>query len=125
MYQDTCDVNATTLYTITKPLTVEVRLNKAVKTTAMLDSGSEGNFIHPNLIGKYGLETHKREKPLRVTHVQGKTVVVINEQVICEMQIGLHTEVIIFDVCPIGKHKVILGVPWLTQHEPKVQWEKR
>jgi hypothetical protein len=125
MYQDTCNVNATTLYTIAKPLTVEVRLNKAVDTTVMLDSGSEGNFIHLNLIGKYGLETHKREKPLRVTHVQGKTVVVINEQVICKMQIGLHTEVIIFDVCLIGKHKVILGVLWLTQHEPKVQWEKR
>ena len=28
------------------------------------------------------------------------------------------------DVCELGKTDVILGMPWLTAHNPEIDWEK-
>ena len=28
------------------------------------------------------------------------------------------------DVCNLGKTEVILGMPWLTAHNPEIDWEK-
>jgi len=28
------------------------------------------------------------------------------------------------DVCELGKTNVILGIPWLTAHNPEIDWEK-
>jgi hypothetical protein len=125
MYADTCDVNSVALYSIAEPLMVRVRLNKAEReTTAMVDSGSEGNFIHPDIVRKYDLITVTRERPLKVTHVQGGTVALVKEQAITAVKIGGHREIAVFDICPIGKHRIILGVPWLKRHEPRIQWTK-
>ena len=33
-----------------------------------------------------------------------------------------HREVITMDVAPLGKHEVILGLPWFKVHEPSVDW---
>ena len=33
-----------------------------------------------------------------------------------------HTEEIQFDLATIGTHMVILGMPWLRQHNPNIDW---
>jgi hypothetical protein len=38
------------------------------------------------------------------------------------MTIGGHSEMLTFDMVPLGKHNVVLGLPWLQQHDPIIQW---
>jgi len=35
-----------------------------------------------------------------------------------------HVERVRIDVCKLGKTDVILGMPWLVAHNPKIDWEK-
>jgi hypothetical protein len=34
----------------------------------------------------------------------------------------LHTEEITLDVVPLGKHAIIIGMPWLQVHNPHLDW---
>jgi len=38
------------------------------------------------------------------------------------MRIGGHFEKIQFDVTKIGNHDIILGLPWMEQHNPNINW---
>ena len=49
----------------------------------------------------------------------------VTEQVQCQMCKGNHSEYITFDVVPLGKHVIIIGMPWLQVHNPRMDWEKR
>ena len=63
-----------------------------------------------------------QERPLQVTHVQGGAVGLVTEQVVCWVDIGDHHEMVTLDVVPLGKHAIILGLPWLQQHKPTISW---
>ena len=36
-----------------------------------------------------------------------------------------HTERVMFVVAALGEEKVILGLPWLWEHNPEVDWASR
>jgi hypothetical protein len=38
------------------------------------------------------------------------------------MTIGGHSETLTFDIALLGKHNIVLGLPWLQQHNPIVHW---
>ena len=115
-----CEIDSVS--SIANHYTVRVSLNKAVHAMAMLDSGSAGNFISPRLVEKHSLRTTPCERPLQVTDVQGGAVSLVTEQVVCQMDIGDHHEMVTLDIVPLGKHAVILGLPWLQQHKPTISW---
>jgi len=121
-------VNITeTPYEIVPQFTVMVNLNQAGKVKALLDSGSSGNFINLAVVKKLRLLTTTRKGLLRVTHVKGGEVGIVDRQVKCYMRIRdskgrSHREIITLDVIPLGKHQVILGLPWLKHHEPTLDW---
>ena len=118
-----CGINVITPYSITKQFFTKVWINEAVEIKAMIESGSAGNFISPATIEKYGLKTQMRDMPLSVTHVQGGLVGVVSEQVTCEMSLGTHRETLTLNVIPLGRHAIILGMPWLRVHNPNMDWE--
>jgi len=108
------EINAITPYSISKHVTTKVKINQTDPVLAMLDSGSAGNFISPTVVQWLGLITQPRDRPLSVTHVQGRQVGQVTEQVICDMSIKGHSEEITFNVVPLGRHAIILGLPWLA-----------
>ena len=118
-----CGINAVTPYSIIKQFFTKVWINKAVEVKVMIDSGSAGNFISPATVEKYGLRTHMRSTPLSVTHVQGGSVGIVSEQVTFKMSKDAHSETITLDVVPLGRHAIILGMPWLRVHNPSMDWE--
>jgi hypothetical protein len=91
----------------------------------MLDSGSARNFISPRSADAFGLKRQPRDTPLSVTHFQGKTVGVVTEQVTCTMRKGTHVEQITLNVVPLGKHAIIIGMPWLQVHNLHLDWVSR
>ena len=68
----------------------------------------------------------KLDRPVEVRNVDGTS----NEggrieyEVQCNMYFKGHVERIRVDVCKLGRTKVILGMPWLTVHNPEIDWEK-
>jgi len=72
-------VNITeTPYEIVPQFTVMVNLNQAGKVRALLDSGSSGNFINLTVVKRLRLPTISRKGLLRVTHVKGGEVGIVD-----------------------------------------------
>jgi len=118
---------AETLYEIIQQFMVKANLNKAGIVMALIDSGSAGNFIHEKVVKEMKLPTIARKTPLRVTHVKGGQVGMVHTQVKCYLRIrdmdeNSHREIITLDIAPIGRHQVILGLPWLKAHQPELDW---
>jgi len=79
-------------------------------------------------VKKLGLPTIPRKRKLKVIHVKGGRVGIVDKQVKCYMRIRdreghSHREIITFDVVPVGRHQVILGLPWFRTHKPYFHWD--
>ena len=60
--------------------------------------------------------------PLIVNDVNGCLLLCVDQQVEVQMKVRNHTETLTFDVAPLGKHNIVLGLPWLQRHNPTIQW---
>jgi hypothetical protein len=38
------------------------------------------------------------------------------------MAVSHHSKILTFNVAPLGGHNIVLGLPWLQQHDPQLQW---
>ena len=119
--ENTVVISATTPYQLVRHLTAPITLADSIKTTAMVDSGAMGNFIHPRIIEEHNLVTRDRI-PLTVNDVNGRLLSRVDRQVEIRMAVGNHSETLTFDVAPLGGHNIVLGLPWLQQHDPQVYW---
>ena len=68
--ENTIVVSTITPYQLARLLTTPITLSDSIKTTAMVDSGAMGNFIHPRFVSEHGLVTRERT-PLVVNDVNG------------------------------------------------------
>ena len=47
----------------------------------------------------------------------------MDQQVEIRMDIGGHSETLTFNVAPLGKHNIVLGLLWLQWHNPMIHWK--
>jgi len=96
-----------------------------VTLTAMIDSGAQGNYIHPAMLGKYSIPVNLKRKPYEVVLADGEgNTWIRRETPLMEMRMpDGHTELIALDSMDIGRHDVILGAPWIRKHNPEINWE--
>ncbi|KAK3525000.1 hypothetical protein QTP86_012572 [Hemibagrus guttatus] len=110
-----------------KPLTIVVTLTAAdlcLSANALLDSGSAGNFIYGALCRQLQLKTTATPKIYQIHSVTGKPLRQVRYSVgPLQLQIGiLHMEEIHLLVLKDSTADVILGRPWLEQHNPIISW---
>ena len=91
--QNTVVVSAITPYQLARLLTALITLADSIKTTAMVDSGAMGNFIHPRFVKEHELVT-KNRIPLIVNDVNGRLLLRMDQQVEVRMMVGNHSETI-------------------------------
>ncbi|KAK3531899.1 hypothetical protein QTP70_034403, partial [Hemibagrus guttatus] len=113
---------------VMKPLSIWVSLATSgfcVAATALLDSGSAGNFISGSLCRQLHLRTTATPKVYQIHAVTGRSL-----RQVCRLagplhlQIGaLHIEEIHLMVLEDSKADVVLGRPWLEQHDPILSWK--
>jgi len=96
--------------------------HKRVVVKALLDSGATGLFMNTTFAKEKGFKMEKLKNPLLVKNVDGMVNVggAITHQVECNMFFKGHIERVRIDICNLGKIEVILGIPWLTTHNPKI-----
>jgi hypothetical protein len=123
-HENTVVVLAITPYQLVRHLTVPITLADTIKTTAMVDLGTMGNFIHPRFVDEHTLVTKPRN-PLTVNDVNGRLLSSMDQQVEVWMAVGNHSKTLTFDVAPLGGHNIVLRLPWLQQHDPLLHWSSR
>ena len=122
--QNTVVVSVITPYQLARLLTTLITLADSIKMTAMVNSGAMGNFIHPWFVKEHKLVT-KNCTPLIMNDVNGQSLSHVDQQVEVWMMVRNHAETLTFDILPLGKHNIVLGLPWLQWHNPTIHWTSR
>ncbi|KAK3508195.1 hypothetical protein QTP70_017106, partial [Hemibagrus guttatus] len=93
----------------------------AINARALLDSGSAGNFIYGTLCHQLCLKITATLKVYQVHAVTGKPLRMVRHlESPLHLQVGaLHTEEIYLLVLEDSTADIVLGRPWLEQHDPK------
>ncbi|KAL0159647.1 hypothetical protein M9458_043372, partial [Cirrhinus mrigala] len=110
------------------PLTTKVQITSthSVSVTALLDSGSAGNFILGTLCRQLKLRTFTTSSKYQIHSITGELLSQRRIQHKCDaiiLQVGLfHRESIQLLVLEGATVDVILGRPWLVKHDPILSW---
>ena len=64
----------------------------------------------------------KNHIPLIVNDVNSQLLSCVDQQVEVRMMVRNHSETLTFDITPLGKHNIVLGLPWLQWHNLMIQW---
>jgi RNase H-like domain found in reverse transcriptase/Reverse transcriptase (RNA-dependent DNA polymerase)/Integrase zinc binding domain/Chromo (CHRromatin Organisation MOdifier) domain/Retroviral aspartyl protease len=94
-------------------------------TTALLDSGATSQFMHSDFVKRNRLATKALSRPIPIYNVDGSSNEAgsISEVVEVMLRYGDHSERATFAVTGLGKQEVILGLTWLREHNPEVDWQ--
>ncbi len=99
---------------------------QSVTDSALVVSGSSGNFISQDLLRRLHLPRRRHPRELRVETINGKPLgrgCVKFESPPMKLKIGtLHEEEITFLVLEGPTVDIILGCPWLILHSPEIKW---
>ncbi|KAL0168423.1 hypothetical protein M9458_036645, partial [Cirrhinus mrigala] len=100
--------------------------NISLCASALIDSGSSGNFISQDCLEQLNLSRCQHTQILAVKTIQGKPLgggKIQYSSPFITLQVGLfHSEDIRFLVLEDSTVSVILGRPWLQQHHPELSW---
>ena len=96
------------------------------RLTTTLDCGAGGNFIDQNYTRMKGIKTGTLKEPIWVYNVDGTPNKWGTIRYYVDLKIEIHgrTRNEWLLVTGLGKHKIILGLPWLWETNPIIDWEK-
>ncbi len=101
----------------------------AVEMTALIDSGAAGNFIDINFAKSHNLPLITCETRLAVTALDGRPLgpglVQFKTQELTLKTGCLHIERICLFAIDSPQNPVILGLPWLEKHNPRISWSTK
>jgi hypothetical protein len=95
-------------------------------TQVMVDSGATGNYMNPGFMKKLGLLGITKAVPEPIAGLNGEnlgTLSITTESGTVPMVVLGHFEHINFDIVPTGRYDVVLGIPWLKNHNPAIDWK--
>lgn len=107
------------------PVNIRSR-TQTVPTTALINSGAEGQFIDSDFVKKHDIPTLPLPQPIPVRNVDfspnhsGPITHCAWRNIFCE---GKRTWTKLL-VTSLGKQSIILGLPWLRRHNPKIDWSQ-
>ena len=91
-------------------------------TQILIDSGATGNLISSDFVKKHKLPLIRLPGLRHITMADGRTKTYAQEYAHVTVQIQdyqLSLRLLVIDLC----YDIILGKPWLTRENPKVDWE--
>jgi len=90
-------------------------------TFAMIDSGATKSFVNKSFLESPEILQVPKEHPVgHSSHRWATNIFWLSAPV--TLSILGHEEVISLEITKLGNYPVILGLPWLSQHHPQVNW---
>jgi len=91
---------------------------------ALIDSGAGGTFIDKKFTEQNGIALIPIEKKIQIFNADGtkNNSGTIEHCIWLKIQMGKKKISTRFLVTELGKDKMILGLPWLKQYNPKIDW---
>jgi len=91
---------------------------------ALIDSGADVNLIDWGLAETLGLKSEPLVSPIKVRTLNGKELFRITHTTeLLELQIQEHRELLNLYLFESPSQTLVLGNPWLCQHNPHVNWK--
>ena len=102
------------------------RAEKIVDTRALIDSGAGGIFIDQNFARRLDLPMKELKTPLIARNVDGtfNKRGTIRYSVTLPLLINGRTQSTLFYVTGLGHQNILLGLPWLQEMNPDIDWKK-
>jgi len=100
---------------------------ESVTINAMIDSGATEDFIDREVCNKHGIKMIKAKNPREIYLADGKPSAMgpVTHMTKVPMDISSHRELATFQVANLQNHRVILGMPWLREHNPTIDWNDK
>ena len=100
---------------------------ESVTINAMIDSGATEDFIDREVCNKHGIKMIKAKHPREIYLADGKPSAMgpVTHMTKVPMDISSHRELATFQVANLENHEVILGMPWLREHNPRIDWNDK
>jgi Retroviral aspartyl protease len=100
-------------------------MGEVLTTTALLDLGATSQFIHSNFMEQHHLTTKLLSQPIPIFNMDGSPNEAgsISKVVKVVLWYHDHSEKATFMVTGLGKQDIILGLMWLCEHNPEVDWK--
>jgi transposase InsO family protein len=95
---------------------------------AFVDSGSDNNYISREAVLRAGLQPSRKRLPYSLHTANGEEMPeesVIDHEVITILHIQGQNQRIRLDIMRLADHDIILGIPWLREHNPQINWVTR
>ncbi len=98
----------------------------SVSCSALIDSGAEGNFIDERWAREHDIPPVDLEDTTTVFALDGRVLSTVPRVTIpVSLTVsGNHQETISFYIFQSPFTPIVLGHPWLTQHNPLINWDK-
>jgi hypothetical protein len=125
--ENLCHVH-TPVKIFTHPCILQFNKSSIHIESALIDSGASACFIDSDFVTKYGIPTVKKVNPVKVEVIDGRSLAsgaITRETISIRMKFGDHCEKISFSIIKSPKHPIVLGMSWLTIHNPNINWAKR
>ena len=100
---------------------------ESVTINTMIDSGATEDFIDREVCNNHGIKMIKAKNPSEIYLADGKPRAMgpITHMTKVPMDISSHRELATFQVGNLQNHEVILGMPWLREHNPTIDWNDK
>ena len=100
---------------------------ETVTINAMVDSGATEDFIDSEVYKKHGIKMIKAKNPREIYLADGKPSAMgpVTHLTEVPMDISNYRELATFQVANLQHHEVILGMPWLREHNPTIDWKEK
>ena len=101
----------------------------AIKTAALINSGASTTFISQALVDKLNLRMYCLDREVSLLNIDGTpntagTITHYTYQTLCIPNKYGHKSNIVMAITDIDDQDLILGIDWLQQHNPTIDWAK-
>lgn len=98
--------------------------NSSLPVPFMVDSGADDSFIDENVARHAGLPLVELTEPRTVQDLNGRTLARATHRTtsLTLLVSGNHREQIQLFLIPSSASPAVLGSPWLTTHNPQIDW---
>jgi len=100
---------------------------ESVTINAMIHSGAREDFMDREVCNKHGIKMIKAKNPWEIYFADGKPSAMgpVTHMTKVPMDITSHRELGTFPVANLQNPEVILGMPWLREHNSTIDWNDK